>query len=404
MTTTSLVILGSGVAGASAAIAARDALGADRADETEVVVVDGGSGASTLAPGALDGESDGDLRLPFAGFALGACSVATTAGVVRPASGRDLALLDLDAVSGGVIGVPTSAHHGWDARILAREWNDRSDGHDLRFLRFVPLDATLLRFADERDLPDVDLARRHDDPARLSWLADRLREALARAEPGGETIAALILPPWLGVERPRAEALTALLGLPAGEALATTLGPSGLRFEAARDVAFASRRITVHRARAEALGRRTAGGFSLQLDTGASLTADAVIFALGGLIGGGLRYTPSGSDLAFALPSRGRATVELALRVDPTLAPSLPLGLAGRPLLAPGSLFGASPEQLAWPFTRPAPLERVGLLDEPGTGLHVAGELAADLPRTWLAAVASGQRAGRAAAKLVTSR
>ncbi len=398
------MILGSGVAGASAAIAAKDALGADRTDETEVIVVDGGSGASTLAPGALDGDADADVRLPFAGFALGACRVATTAGIVRAASGRDLALLDLAAVSGGVIAVPTSAHHGWDARLLASQWNDRSDGRDLRF---VTLDATLLRFADERDMPDVDLARRHDEPARLSWLAERLREALARAQPGGQKIAALILPPWLGAEAPRAEALAARVGLPAGEALATTLGPSGLRFEAARDAAFASRQIVVHRARAEALGRRTAGGFSLQLDTGESLAADAVVLALGGLVGGGLRYTPSGSDLAFAVPSRGRATVELALRVDPTLAPSLPLGLAGRALLAPGSLFGASPEQLAWPFTRPAPLEQVGLLDAQraeGGSVGVAGELAADLPRTWLAAAASGQRAGRAAAKFLTSR
>ncbi len=394
MTAPRIVVIGAGVAGASAAIAAAEA----ESGGQDVLVLDGGSGASTLAPGALDGDPDlAGSPLPFEGFALGSCRVATMAGMIRRSAGRDLGLLDLDAAGDGLIAVPTSVHHGWDARVLAAHWNDSANEGGSAFSgRFVPLDATLLRFTDERDLPDADLARRHDDPARLAWLAERLREALAKAKSSGRRIGALLLPPWLGAEAPRAAALSTLLELPAGEALAANLGPSGLRFEAARDRAFAARGVQVRRARAKAV-RRAAGdstSFTIELTDGEAIAARAVILATGGLVGGGLRYTPSASDLAFAVPTRSRATLELGVAVDPDLAT---VGLDGRPIIAPGSLFGASPEQLAWPFQRPAPIERAGVLPPTHDGVYVAGELSADLPRTWLAAVRSGQHAGQAA-------
>jgi glycerol-3-phosphate dehydrogenase subunit B len=387
VTAARIVVIGAGVAGASAALAAREG-------RHEVLVIDGGSGASTLAPGALDGDADhAGSALPFDGFALGACRIATMAGMIRRAAGRDLALLDLDATGDGMIAVPTSVHHGWDARVLAAQWND---GDSAFSGRFVALDATLLRFTDERDLPDADLARRHDDPARLAWLAERLREALATGKTSGQRISAVLLPPWLGAGSPRAATLSALLEIPAGEALAANLGPSGLRFEAARDRAFAEQGVQVRGSRAKAVRRASAEAtpFVIELADGETIEARAVVLANGGLVGGGLRYTPSASDLAFAVPTRSRATMELGVTVDPHLAT---VGLDGRPLIAPGSLFGASPEQLAWPFQRPAPIERAGVLPPTHDGVYVAGELAADLPRTWLAAVRSGQRAGQAA-------
>ena len=322
--TAPIVIIGAGVAGASAALAAREA------GDHEVVVLDGGSGASTLAPGALDGALESASAPagralpapPFAGFVLGACRVATTAGIVRRAAGRDLALLDLDAAGDGMIAVPTSAHHGWDARVLTAQWNDgASAGPTSLAGRFVSLEATLLRFTDERDLPDADLARRHDDPARLAWLAERLREALAEATTAGQRIGAVLLPPWLGAESSRAAALSSLLEIPTGEALAANLGPSGLRFEASRDRAFGERGVKVRRTRAKAV-RRVAGeptSFAVELAGGESIAARAVILASGGLIGGGLRYTPSASDLAFAVPVRSRPTLELGIAVAPEL-------------------------------------------------------------------------------------
>jgi hypothetical protein len=83
----------------------------------------------------------------------------------------------------------------------------------------------------------------------------------------------------------------------------------------------------------------------------------------------------------------------------------MPLGAHGRPLDLPGSLFGVAPESLAWPLARDghATMDRVGVLcDEHGrvaAGLYAAGELVADAPRTWLAALESGARAGAAAAR-----
>jgi hypothetical protein len=71
----------------------------------------------------------------------------------------------------------------------------------------------------------------------------------------------------------------------------------------------------------------------------------------------------------------------------------------------PGTMFGAAPESLAWPFTDDPLLDRAGaLVDHDGRaafspeGLFVAGDLAADRARTWLAALMSGVLAGRGAA------
>jgi glycerol-3-phosphate dehydrogenase subunit B len=388
----SVVVVGGGIAGTAAALAA--ARGGAR-----VVLLDGGTGASTLATGALDDtpwmhatpaadavtataravlDALAAYALPDAG-----ARIATTAGVLRPARGHDLALLDLAPLGGRRVGVVRCDRPEWDATAFARAWGDG----------FTPLDATVLRHVDERMLPAADFAARHDDEARLAWLAERLRDALARA-PG---FGALIVPASLGVETAKARALSGLVGLPCGEAAGLPGGPSGLRFERARDRALASAGVTRTAGRAtvvEPHGDR----WHVAREGEPPMEAAAVVLALGGLVGGGLDYTPGEAAPASVLPPASRPPFRLGLD-----APSAKLGAHGRPLEIPGSLFGIPPESLAWPYSADAMMERVGILvDDDGRvapGLYAAGELVADAPRTWLRALESGARAGAAAAQ-----
>jgi glycerol-3-phosphate dehydrogenase subunit B len=389
----SVVVVGAGVAGTAAALAASQA-------GARVVLVDGGTGASTLSTGAIDAvpwttgttspvsavvrsmlETLGAYLLPEAG-----ARVATTAGIVRPARGHDAAILDVAPLSGRRVGVVSCERPGWDAVGLARAWGTG----------FVALDATVLRHVDERVLPAADYAARHDDEARLAWLSERLRDALART---GDGIAALLLPPSLGLERPRAQALSRLVGIACGEAIGLPGGPSGLRFERARDRAVAAAGLEVVRARARRVEPHE-DRWRVALEEGADpIDAAAVVLAAGGLVGGGLEYAPAEAGLATVFPAASRPPFRLGLDAPVTL------GAHGRPLDSPGSLFGIAPESLAWPFTSDALMDRVGVLadEHPGDALYAAGEIVADAPRTWLNALESGARAGAAAARSVVT-
>jgi glycerol-3-phosphate dehydrogenase subunit B len=389
----SVVVVGGGIAGTAAALAA--ARGGAR-----VVLLDGGTGASTLATGAIDDtpwthapRPVEPVSLParavldaLAAYALpdAGARIATTVGILRPARGHDAALLDLAPLAGQRVAVVRCDRPEWDGGALARAWGDG----------FAALDATVLRHVDERLLPAADFAARHDDEARLAWLAERLRDALARA---AARFDALLVPPSLGVETSKARVLSALVGLPCGEAAALPGGPSGLRFERARDRACSAAgvvRIAGRAARIERLADR----WRVEQTEGAALEAVAVVLAVGGLVGGGLEYSPGDAAEASVLPPASRPPFRLTLDV-----PAARLGARGRPLELPGSLFGIPPESLAWPFAADALMERVGVLvDDAGRaapGLYAAGESAADAPRTWLRALESGARAGAAAAR-----
>jgi glycerol-3-phosphate dehydrogenase subunit B len=395
------VVVGAGVAGTAAALTA--ARGGAR-----VVLLDGGAGATTLSTGAIDDTPWGHAAGPVAPVspmtravldALAAYAVpaagarlATTAGILRPARGLDLALLDLGPLAGRRIGVVQCDRPGWDASALARAWSDGGDGF------FAPLEAAVLRHVDERLLPAVDFAARHDDEGRLGWLADRLREALAAA---GDRFDALILPPSLGVETAKAQALSSRVGLPCAEAAGLPGGPSGLRFERARDRALAAAGIATTAARAAKVERRGDRWHVTLEDDAPALDAAAVVLAPGGLVGGGLEYAPAEATPAGVLPPASRPPFRLAFHV-----PAATLGAHGRPLDLPGSLFGVPPESLAWPFAPDAAMERAGVLvDADGRAaaappaLYAAGETVADAPRTWLRALESGARAGAAAAR-----
>jgi glycerol-3-phosphate dehydrogenase subunit B len=386
-----VVVIGAGVAGTAAALSASQA-------GARVMVIDGGTGASTLATGAIDATFWQDAPAqpaPIAGAtrkaleALGGYAVPdagawllATSGIVRPARGHDQSLLDVQPSAGQRIGVVRCDRPGWDAQALARAWGDR----------YFFIDAVVMRYADELELPDADFATRHDERGRIQWLAERLREGLGRA---GGRVDALVLPPCLGVDRAQASALSERVGVRCGEPIAAPGGPSGLRFERGRDRAFASAQIEHIRSRAAAVVR-TDDGWRVATDGDLTPEGDAVVLATGGLIGGGIEYAPPESVIASALPPSPR--VPFRLTVDAPIT----VGVNDRPLELPSTLFGPAPESLTWPFRRDPLMNRVGALaDEDGragAGLFVAGDVRADRPRAWLDAFATGVAAGLAAA------
>lgn len=397
-----VVIVGAGVAGTAAAWALRRAAGQGRPGR-EVLVLDGGLGASGLGGGAVDDVPWEELaraeralgvgapasRVDFAvrAFAqeLGLWSlpeqsrwlIATTAGRVRPARGADAALLDLGGLAGRRIGLPRAERAGWDADSLARALAAEPT-LAARSFELKPIDAVLFRHRGHDAYPDAELAGLLDEPAHLAWLAERLREALARTP-----VDALLVGPWLGLDPGRAAALSERVGVPVGEALSATGTTAGLRFERARDRLLARVHVTVQRGRVMALARRDAG-FELGLADGSTLRADEVILALGGVAGGGVVYEPTERSAGRDMPARARLPFRLSLDA------ALPLRWGGGELDVGGSLFGLDLDEGLWPAgPLGGPLERVGLDPHPLDGVRAVGDLVADRPRTLLAAVAS---------------
>jgi hypothetical protein len=385
-----VAVIGAGVAGTGAAWAAAEA-GAD------VLLFDGGPGASVLATGALDFDTTAGTDLPasvvafldsFGGYRVAPdVRLVTTAGVVRAAAGHDVALLDVSAAAGsGPIGVVDCDRPGWDARALARAWGDG----------FEVVEAPILRHTDERRLPDADFAGRHDEPERLAWLGARLREALERRS---GRFAALVLPPSLGQRQARARELSEIAGVECGEAIGLPGGPAGLRFENGRERALAGARVTLSRARAHQLSR--AQHVWRVHDDGHVVDVGAVVVATGGLLGGGIEYrSPTAAEV-----TEGRPLPGPALRM--TFGSPLVIGAHGKPLEPASSTYGAVPEGLAWPASAQPILERAGVLLDgegqgPAPGLFAAGDVVADAPRTWLRALAGGLRAGAAAARFTS--
>ena len=127
--------------------------------------------------------------------------------------------------------------------------------------------------------------------------------------------------------------------------------------------------------------------------------APALVIAAGGLVAGGLVYSPGASSNAAELPADARPTLHAGIDAPVTL------GSRGTIVSRPSTLFGVEPEAIAWPFTSDAWLERAGIVvDEDAqvagaTGLFAAGDVAADAPRAWLSVLESGARAGARAAR-----
>ena len=385
-------VIGAGIAGSIAALSLATRTGSAPGS---VTVIAGPAGATHLSPGVLDGMPADDcmpLIQRVDAFALGDCAVATLAGVVRTGTGRDRALLDLGALRGEVL-IPRSTRHGWDADALARSLSDSKLAR-ARGLSFRAFDAALVRYADERFIPDAALAARHDQDERAAWLVGRLRAALGSVSAGA--VAGVLLPPWLGAARERATMVTGALGLPCGEIAVGLAGPAGFRFAAARDRAFAEAGVRVVTGFVASV-IEGADGVAIALEDGQRFESRACVLATGGLVGGGLNYEPSEAIESAEYPLAARPWARASLA-------DAPVGVRGRLLVAPGSLFGVAPEAIAWPFVEDGDLERVGVLvDDQGRvrdakRLYACGELVADRARTWFEAANSGAAAGAAAA------
>jgi glycerol-3-phosphate dehydrogenase subunit B len=406
----SIVVIGAGVAGLAAAWSARQR-------GAQVTVVSAGAGATALAGGAVDdvpweqldraarllgtdlpaSELPAPARQLAAELGLwdlpraGAARLATVAGRIRPARGRDRALLDLGPLRRTRVLVPRATRAGWDADALAVALSDEPFARE-RGLRFLAVDAPTLRFDDERRIADGDLAARHDDPARLEWLAERLRQALTAAGGAG----AVLLGPWLGARAPRAEALSSRVGVPVGEALVGAGSSAGLRFESARDALLAAIGAAQRSARVRALdvaAGPSRGEVTVHLDVDdVALTADAVVLAIGGLAGGGVAYCPPERSAGHDLPSRGGVPFALSLAAPVTLANArAAIGVIS-------SMQGPELDVAAWPRgDHPGALETIGVRCagvRAAPGIFAAGAVIAGRTRTVLDAVMTGLRAG----------
>ena len=421
-----VLVIGDGVAGTAAAWrAARSG--------AHVTLVSAGAGASALSGGAVDDLPWEDVlraaralgteprarpidpelaafagaldlwSLPAEGGPL--ALLATLAGRTRLARGHDRALLDLASVGAGAVAVPRVDRAGWDADSLAACWSTDPSARD-RSLSFVPIDAALLRFGGEDRLSDLDLASRHDDPARLAWLADRLREAVART---ALHPVAVLLGPWLGFESPRAAALGSALGIRTGEALTGVGGPAGMRLVHARDrlLARAGVRTIAARVTDVRLDDDDEGRPSVAIEGEEGRRAvDRVVLACGGLTGGGILYDPLDRHAGSDMPEEYGPPFRLSFTVSAADEDELPYFAAGGARLGvTGSMFGPALDQSAWPSPgRPGLLESIGVACDAqglcGPRLAAAGDVVADRPRTVLAAVQSGLRAGAWAARV----
>jgi glycerol-3-phosphate dehydrogenase subunit B len=410
-----VVIIGAGVAGLSAAFAARER-------GVDVTLVSAGAGASALGNGAIDDMPweawlsatrtlDESLRLravpeDVRAFvtALGlwdlpdvdnhAPVVATAAGRLRPARGRDRGLLDLGSFRQTTVLVPRLPRAGWDADALAAtlesEWLARR-----ALLRFLPVDAPILRFTQEARISDIDLAMRHDEPAHVVWLGERLRELVERVHTTSSPVGAVLLGSWLGVKQERATELSSRVGVPVGEVLVGVGSSAGLRFELAVQHFLDRLGLTFREERVVSLAREDER-FEVVLTDDSRIKADGVVLAMGGLASGGIVYSPPDLHAGEHMPDNINPSCRLGISSD------VPMPLAwatGQHLDAGSSVFGPSLDTTAWPSgSRPSTLETVGIEASNGQvcpGIFAAGDLLAGKRRTMIEAIASGLRAGR---------
>jgi len=406
-----VAVIGAGAAGVAACWSA-----AQRG--AEIRLFDDGVGASCLAGGAVDDRpweevarasevlqiaptarpmpelvvafsaALGLWQLPLVGEPL--VRLATEAGRIRLARGRDRSLLDFGSVPAGArIALPRVVRAEWDADSLARSLGADAYARSRRF-RFEAVDAKLLKLVGENRVAPAEVASRHDSEERLAWLIERLAEMVAAQ---GQ-IDAILLGPWLGATQPLAESVSKALGLPVGEILSGVGSAAGMRFESARLQLLSSVGIELETKRVSAVTRR-GSELIVQLEDEA-LAVDAVVLALGGLAAGGIVYRPAEQDAGQGIAPHACTPFHLSVRVPVRLAAH------GRALDVGGSIHGPALDQLAWPTDAdPGYLEAVGIASEAseaGPGVFVAGDVVADRPRTLLQAVHSGLRAGANAA------
>ena len=390
----SIAVIGGGIAGAAAAheIARQG---------QRPTVFHAHAGASALYSGALDFDAwdrarDDAIEPGLAEFsaALGvwdlgtsAACVATLEGNLRPARGRDRALLDLESCAGKRVAVADLERDDWDGPLLAKSyaasaWAKRTQ------TRFEAVRVRALESGYERRTSAYDFAAAHDASERASFLLAALRRSNAQVD-------AWLCGPWLGVERPVAAELAASLGLLVGETTSAPGGAAGARFEAARD-RLLWRVAEVKRERVARL-EPSKHGFRIQTDAGEAHEFSAVVLASGGVGAGGVvleraferaegteRDSGTGFRLSFAAP----VALELGGEIVDGASSLSGIDFVERGL---GALLEVGIAVTEGGAARGAP------------GLFVAGDAVAGRPRSALLAAQSGLGAARRALAHVLS-
>jgi hypothetical protein len=421
---------GSGYAGFAAARSA-NAAGASTA------ILDSGGGASLLSLGALDwhdwhraeragtadqNDNEGAVRsllTALPGFEHAKANehevtlLATVSGETRSARVAHRALLNLRALAPGArIAIPSAP--GIYAEPLARALNESPLAREQRLL-FSVIPSTLCKHRDEHDVSMLELAKRHDEPARQAFL---LRELAAIAQSGHQ---ACLLPPILGTLPDTCARLQAEAPLVIGELYGFTPSPMSLRYASA--VATALGNLAIPRIRAKVTAISFIGNCIVaETDTGERWSARALVLATGGILGGGLRYTPAAAGDGREFPFR--ASDEFALGLDGTVPSTLELcrrvhhardfGPSETTRIEPSSLHGSDPEQL-FDLSGRGPMLQIGVRCDQNGRAYLRDETIADaagriwvcgdaalLPQAFsesaLGALASGRKAGASAA------
>jgi len=379
----SIAVIGGGIAGVAAAHEL--ARSGERA-----TVFHQHAGASALYSGALDFEvwdrvsalSVVDPALAEFSSALGiwelgsaAPRVATFEGNVRPARGRDRALLDLERCAGKRVAVIDLDRDDWDGPLLAKSFAGSAWAVDTH-TKFEAVRVRGLQHNFERRTSVYDFAAAHDLPERFAFLLAALRASNAAPD-------AWLCGPWLGVERAVAAELSASLGVPVGETTSAPGGAAGARFESARD-RLLSRVAAVERARVLRI-TANAGAFRVEVEPGDARDFSAVVLATGGVTAGGValersfeRRGGAGFRLSFAAP----VAIELGGEVTEGVSSLSSIDFVERGLGALLEVGVAVGEDGA---ARGAP------------GLFVAGDARAGRPRTALVAAQAGLSAAQRA-------
>jgi len=322
-----VLVIGAGVAGLAAALAARDG-------GASVLVLDAHAGASALAGGAWDVATDvnaspedvfrparsleqaliaksrEDTAHPYAKLGMNVVDavraahervlpalaiyrpidlrgtgllLATDLGLPRRAATAQHAVLALDSARGGAIAVAVLRGYRYtDSAFLAASLADVADiADDDR--RFGALELEFFRRREDALLHPHEIAAIADGEEGRARLVQTLTRAVAGAQHD-----AVLLPPVLGLRSDDIAAeLLAKVGVPVGEVIAPLAGPQGLRLVRRIDAALRESGCTRRSARVRAILPRPAGT-TVVLDDGEELRAKAVVLATGKHTSGGL--------------------------------------------------------------------------------------------------------------------
>lgn len=408
MSRVDVVVIGDGVAGVAAAFAAARA-------GAKVLVVSRGNGATTLSSGAVDrfpwdalrenqALIDADERSFLDAMGLWQVAdepvrLATLWGAMRSAVGRDRALLDISPYQKARILVPRVDRPGWDADLLAVSWSEQPWSHT-RDVAFVPIDASLVQEDPFLYATDAEFAMSLDDAGVFERFADRLSNAVEGAGRGD----AVLLGPWLGVRLDVASLLAQRLSMQVGETLCLLGGTTGARFEFAAGKMMDDNGVERRCDWVKEIRATREGWEAHCRDDGQSVSCKAVVVACGSFVGGGVVLTSAEQAEMCEVPPR--PTTPFSLSFESPLC----LAVDGHVNHFVASLQGLNLERLAWPRSPQERwiLDRVNVfhdgaqaLDAVGSpirGVFVGGEVAYDHAQAMLSSIATGLRAGAAAA------